>query len=236
MGRYAEALMGAALAALPSHSLLAQQMPVREDGVSLGEIDYLLQPPHGAALHIELAVKIYIVLQGDSGPSYVGPGLRDALILKLDKLFRHQLHLADHDVVRAQFPTSTDYQPMCWLRGWMFYRMPGEAASPLLATDHLRGWWRCWGEALPAQRTDSVWRSLPRADWMAPGTAQHDDLSLADWQAQAEPYFAATDRPIMVAEYAPLAEGGTEIARGMVLPAGWPDPAMLATLMARASG
>ena len=36
----------------------------------------------------------------------------------------------------------------------------------------------------------------------------------------------------MVAEYAPYAEGGHELAHGMILTPGWPDPVRLARLRA----
>jgi hypothetical protein len=234
VGRYAESLMQAALSHLPAHTLLASQLPVRLDGVSLGEYDFLLRAPD-ALLHIELAVKIYIALTTDIGLCYVGPGLHDALELKLARLFQHQLRLSTTPAGRTALPVDEPVQPMAWLRGWMFYREEGAAAWPVLAADHLRGWWRCWGEPLPRKRNDSLWRSLPKPDWLAPRIADGRAQPFDAWATQAGTHFAQSKHPILVAEYAPLDEGGAEIARGMVLSPDWPDPAWLGKLLAQLS-
>lgn len=233
LGRYAESLLQLALPLLPGHQLLASQLPVRSEGLSLGEIDYLLRPPDGPLLHIELAVKFFIALPTERGLVYVGPGLRDALELKLARLFAHQLQLAQWPAGRQALATDAPIQPMAWLRGRLFYRELDEAAPALLAADHLRGWWRCWGEALPQQRADSLWRALNKPDWLGRRAPDDQALPLADWQAQAARHFQHQHWPLQVAEYAPPAEGGAELARGMLLPAGWPSPAMLSSLLAR---
>ncbi|HEY9102812.1 DUF1853 family protein [Chitinimonas sp.] len=231
LGRYAEGLMQTALAALPGHQLLAHQLPVREGGVSLGEFDYLLARPGGLpALHIELAVKFYIALPTVQGLHYVGPGLHDALALKLARLNEHQLRLAQTPAGQAALPEGVIVEPMAWLRGRMFYREPDTPAGRELAADHLRGWWRCWGEALPRQRPDSRWRSLAKPDWLASTADDGRALSYRDWQQETARHFVHSHWPLLVAEYAPPEEGGAELARGMLLAPNWPDPAMLARL------
>lgn len=233
LGRYAEALMQLALAGLPAHRLLASQLPVREAGISLGEYDYLLEQPSGEILHIELAVKFFIALPLGGALCFVGPGLRDALELKLAHLLGHQLRLSQLPAGRAALGSSQALAPMAWLRGRLFYRDPASAAPAFLAADHLRGWWRCWGEPLPQTRADSLWRCLDKRDWLAASPPEAPALSQADWQAALARHFAHSARPLQVAEYAPAAAGGHEIARGMVLPADWPSPAMLASLLGR---
>lgn len=231
LGRHAESLLRTGLAHLPGHALLASQLPVRDGGISLGEYDFLLQPPDAAPLlHIELAVKFYVALPHAGGLHYVGPGLRDALDLKLARLFGHQLRLAATPAGRDALPApAAGVQPMAWLRGWMFYRDPADTPWPGLAADHLRGWWRRWGEAWPCSRPDGRWRALAKPDWLAPRQAGAADL--AALQAEAARHFAAAPQPLMVAEYAPPAEGGHELARGLVLPADWPQPGRLESLL-----
>ena len=223
LGRYAEDLMRLALIHLPGHDLLASQLAVREAGRSLGEYDFLLRPPAGRVWHIELAVKFYLALPDTQGPFLVGPGLHDALSLKLARLLHHQLQLPHTAAGQAALDGMGPVQAMPWLRGRMFYREPLSPAPAMLATDHLRGWWRCWGEAWPQTRPDSLWCGLPKRLWLAPQQADGDAQSLDGLRAQLAQHFAASARPVMVAEYAPLAAGGQELARGMVLPAGWPE-------------
>ncbi|GAB3260267.1 DUF1853 family protein [Chitinimonas naiadis] len=234
LGRYAEGLMQAAFAQLPGHRLLANQLAVREQGTSLGEYDFLLAQPDGLpALHIELAVKFYIALPTEQGLYYVGPGLRDALELKLARLYEHQLRLSHTPAGQAALPEPLAISPMAWLRGRMFYRNEQEQAWAALANDHQRGWWRCWGEELPRSQADSRWRSLHKAHWLAPDLAASEALGFKDWQHQAANHFLHSKWPLMVAEYAAPEAGGQELARGMVLAPDWPDPAMLQRLCGR---
>ncbi|WP_374349685.1 DUF1853 family protein [Chitinimonas sp.] len=234
LGRYAEQLMHTALTSLPQHRLLASQLPVRVNGISHGEFDFLLQADRGHCLHIELAVKIYLVLDTSTGVHCVGPGLRDAFDLKLDRLCHHQLGLAASAAGRACLPGGIhgDIEAMAWLRGWLFYRDPQQpaAAHPALADSHLRGWWRRWGEELPQTRSDSRWRMLGKQDWLASHAAAHDSGNLAALQAALAHYFAHSEVAVMVAEYAPPEAGGAELARGMLVAAHWPPAGMLGQL------
>ncbi|MGQ5521710.1 DUF1853 family protein [Chitinimonas sp. PSY-7] len=233
LGRYAEALLQTALGNLPGHQLLASQLPVRDNGISLGEIDYLLRPPQGPLLHIELAVKFFIALPTDHGLRYVGPGLRDALKLKLVRLFQHQLQLANSPAGQLALGNNLPVQPMTWLRGRMFYRELDTAAPAFLAADHLRGWWRCWGEDIPKQRADSLWRSLNKPDWLGYRALDNRALPFTEWQVQTAHHFNHPHWPLQVAEYAPEHEGGHELTRGMLLPPMWPSEPMLKSLLAR---
>jgi hypothetical protein len=236
LGRYAEGLMRTGLDHLPGHTLVASQLPVRSGGISEGEYDFLLQAPGIAGLlHIELAVKIYLAVPTAHGVRYVGPGLRDAFDVKLARLSQHQLQLSTTPAGRAALPLPGPVQPMAWLRGWLFYRNAGDVAKaqPALAADHLRGWWRCHGEALPQSRADSRWRTLSKWQWLASGHAAAATARFEEWSSTLDLHFAARRTPVMVAEYAPPAEGGYELARGMIVPADWPDPALLAALESR---
>lgn len=234
LGRYAEGLMGEALARLPQHQLIASQVPIRQGGVSLGEYDFLLaQTSPLPTLHIELAVKFFIALPVEGTLYYVGPALRDSLEIKLAHLLQHQLRLSQTAAGRAALPLATEIQPMAWVRGRMFYPAIPAAPWSQLARDHLRGWWRRCGDELPNQHPNSTWRVLTKPNWLAPDTADSSTLSASQLQDRIRAHFAERDWPMMVAEYAPADAGGTEIARGMLLPANWPDPARLAALRAK---
>ncbi|MDK2122963.1 DUF1853 family protein [Parachitinimonas caeni] len=233
LGRYAERLMQATLQHLPDHRLLAHQLAVHENGISKGEYDFLVSEPAGEIWHLELAVKIYVALPLDGTLHYLGPGLRDALRIKLARLFDHQLRLAFSTAGRAALPVQTSVRPLAWLRGWMFYRDPNHLPWSGLAAAHLRGWWRRWGEDLPRQRQDSRWRYLPRQNWMAPRSARPEDPEFSRWIDTLHTSDTQHSRPVMVAEYAPPEEGGAELARGLLLPRDWPDSKALNALLAR---
>ncbi|MBV1774976.1 DUF1853 family protein [Burkholderiaceae bacterium DAT-1] len=230
LGRYAEHLMQHHLARLPDLKVLAAQHTLKQNGRTLGELDFLIRWPDAQLLHIELSVKIYIAFEQKHRVDYIGPGLRDALILKLRKLQRHQLQLTQREDVQSMLGIDHAADSLAWIKGWIFYRNPSEIpVSCLLNPAHLKGWWRHAGEPWPSHSIDSRWRILARHEWMAPRTGTDVAEVLATVQKRVQS--CQLQRPIMLAEYAPPDAGGCELARGLVLPDGWPDPVKLDQLL-----
>lgn len=220
LGRYAETLFADGLQRLPGHRLLLSQYPVREQGRSVGEFDFVLQRPDGSRWHIELTVKFYLGLALPDGRlAWIGPGLRDNWARKEARLFRHQLRLsatpAGQAAVAAIDGEVVQPWPCAWLRGRLFLRQPP-------ADDPLYGWWRCLSETWPRRSPESGWRILARRDWMAPRRA---DLLLdeAEVRAQVEARLTAGEGPLLVAEY--QRDSGQELVRGFVVPDDWPERA-----------
>lgn len=234
LGRYAEFLLGEALARLPDVRLLASQLAVQDGGRSLGEYDFLVaQPAPQPLLHIELAVKFFIALPVGERLYYVGPALRDSLEIKLAHLFDRQLRLSQTPAGRAALPQAGRVSPMAWLRGRLFYPASHPAAWSMLASDHLRGWWRRADEAIPSTDPKSTWRVLAKPNWLAPDTSAEPPINADELARYVAQHFAAHPWPLMLAEYAPIEAGGKEMARGMVLPANWPPAPLLEKLTAQ---
>lgn len=261
LGRYAEALMAHALRALPDATLLGRNLVVQAADRTLGEFDFLLREADGRLLHLELAVKLYLALpQADGPPLLVGPGLRDALPLKLRALQR-QCRLAQTPQGQAILAglasplASSSVQVLAWLRGWVFFPMdvfPMSTDSlahphhPLraeeLAAQAPQGWWQVWNGRLPAPHTPILgathrqqrrWRWLARPDWLAPGQADASAVAPAELEAQLQQHFQASTTPCLLAEYPAASEGSAEMSRGFVLPPGWPQADALAALRQR---
>lgn len=80
-----------------TYEVLAYNLPIRKNKISLGEIDFILQHTFNKTLiHLELTYKFYIII--DDGiakieDKLIGPNYRDTFILKRDKLKVHQLLL-----------------------------------------------------------------------------------------------------------------------------------------------
>lgn len=228
LGFYAERLL-AFWFGLASHiELVAANLPVRDGGKTVGELDFLLRVD-GAPLHLEAASKFY--LQLESGGAWVGASLRDALLLKAGKT-RQQLQLSRHPA--ACLPDGfAGCEVAARTSGWLF--SPPQAAATRLAAplnaEANRGWWITCDDDWPQQAADSRWCQLPRLRWLAPALLDADDtLSLAELQG-ASRQFAA---PQLVAELQPRGDGRwQEVARGFVTPRDWPQPALLAPLLAR---
>ncbi|MGH8352425.1 MAG: DUF1853 family protein, partial [Pseudomonas sp.] len=91
LGLYYERLWQFALRAAPGIELLAANLPIRQAGQTLGELDLLLRDREGVH-HLELAIKLYLgppQADGRDPAHWLGPGSRDRLDLKLDHLSQH---------------------------------------------------------------------------------------------------------------------------------------------------
>ncbi|MFC4160221.1 DUF1853 family protein [Chitinimonas lacunae] len=219
LGHYAEALFGDGLRRLPAHRLLLCQHPIREQGRSIGEFDFVLERPDGGCWHIELTVKFYLGVETSVGHiAWVGPGLRDNWARKEARLFGHQLPLADTAAGQAALAAlGVTTQALAWLRGRLFLRAP-----PL--NDPLYGWWRRFDEEWPQHGTDSGWRILARRDWMAPRQGG-ELLSETEVRQALGQQLIGGARPLLLGEYDRAS--GSERSRGFVVPTDWPRLAAL---------
>ncbi|VWD14502.1 DUF1853 family protein [Burkholderia lata] len=233
LGRYAECLLEYFLTHGPSLRLVAANLPLRSNGKTLGEVDFLVDAPDGQRLHWELAVKCYLCAPVQAGASladFVGPNLVDRFDRKRSRLLEHQLRLGDRDgFARLGYGAPSDAQ--MFIKGWLFYPhgAPLPSVSAEIAPDHPRGFWLThaqWPAWAAAQRAGVAWSVLPRLAWLAPRRAA------ADSGFEPEPLSTALELPsVLSAREAPALIGihekggdGTwrEMARGFVVPDDWP--------------
>lgn len=187
LGLYYERLWQFALAQAPDVELLVANLPIRQGGQTLGELDLILRDAEGVH-HLELAVKFYLGLQtGDRRrhDHWLGPGSHDRLDIKLQRLCEHQLRLSSSQQAQALLTelTCRQIKSALWLGGYLFQPWqdgcePPTGANPM----HLGGSWLRLCDWLHSAVTDSdaQWQPLPRQTWLAP--AQLEDSQL--WQAE----------------------------------------------------
>ena len=232
LGHYAERLLAFWFQQAPHIELVAANLPVQDaSGRTIGEFDFLIRLD-GEPLHVETASKFYLQL-GASLDSLVGPSLRDAWLLKARKL-QTQLQLSHHPVARRVLPPDfVGCASYARLAGWFFYP-EATLPTPPLAADQLQGWTCPLLESWPSSSPASRWIWLPRLSWLAPArvaeAAVREQHSLRQELQQAEV-------PQLVAELLPVGDGHwEEVARGFVVPPGWPAPARLHALHTRMTG
>lgn len=214
----------------PHYELVARNLPVRAEGRTLGEFDFLVRERgSGEWQHWEVAVKFFLGVQpGGQARHWIGPGLRDRLDLKLERLRTHQLRLALGPAGRRVLAEHglPSARPVCLVKGCLFY--PADAAvadwAPRdAATGHLQGWWQDhagflarWGD------TGLDWLRLPKANWM---TAVLADASMAQPAQPQDIRALLAGLPVAGGRSAVCVIGlrdGREVTRGFVVPAGWP--------------
>lgn len=196
LGLYYERLWQFLLYQVPDIDLLAANLPIRQAGQTLGELDLLLRDAEGVH-HLELAVKFYLGLdQGDGSrhEHWLGPGSHDRLDLKLTHLCQHQMPLTQQPQAVAVLRELT-CQPVhshFWLGGYLFRPWPAGCDGPRdCEPHHLQGRWlrlSQW-QAFERQRPGARWQPLARQRWLAPARIQGEELwsqsEFAAWLAKA---------------------------------------------------
>ena len=227
LGLYYERLWQFALQQAPGIEVLAANLPIREGGRTLGELDLVLRDAEGDH-HLELAVKFYLgpsTAGGHDPQAWLGPGCEDRLGTKLAHLAAHQLPMSAHPsaqvALRALGVEALDAH--AWLSGYLFYPQTGPALPPQGAYGaHLRGHWiyqRDWSPDPTA-----VWQPLPRGAWLAPARCRAPDYpsatALADWQQTLSPTTPAQ----LLVRLAPDSTGiWHEEERFFLVPDTWPQ-------------
>ena len=242
LGLYAEKLLGFYLR--QNGRLFATNIQVRAGAnATIGEFDYLLFDPNGAALmHWEFATKFYLLesqrglLSGAQADCFVGPNLADTLGAKMGKIMDRQLQLSRHPAAQPHLPMPVS-QAQALVKGWLFYRDPAVLvpAAMGVAPDHCRGFW-CTGSELAADvaaerssnEADVVFAILPRLQWLAPAALpMASTLSSAQLQIALAASFATDPAPLLIAVIKrqdgqrESAEIGLECSRGFVVPDDW---------------
>ncbi|WP_052692074.1 DUF1853 family protein [Teredinibacter purpureus] len=158
LGVYFEQLIAFALQSLPAvktnrPALLAQNIQINEDGITAGEFDFLLQDQQNQLLHVEAAVKFFLLPQKASLPydpmHWLGPNAKDKLGLKIDHLLAKQLTLFQRSKAARKKalqlngnPTSCEAQSQYLVKGMFFIHWSALIAQPAIANaECLMGHW-----------------------------------------------------------------------------------------------
>lgn len=85
-------------------TLLAANLPARNNGRDLGEFDLIYQHPDMGIVHLEIASKYYLArdTHASEWSTWLGPGKKDRLDLKLNHSINKQMNLADQPIALEQ--------------------------------------------------------------------------------------------------------------------------------------
>ena len=146
LGIFNETLWQFLLSQLPDSQTIAANLQVNGEKkgqpATLGEYDLIYQLKN-QFIHRELAVKFYLGMPGEAGNTmgspwrhWVGPGLRDRLDRKMDRLLHHQAMLSDSHEGQEALLTLGIVLPMVkevLIQGRLFYPLyPLSTDEPLI--------------------------------------------------------------------------------------------------------
>ena len=169
---------------------------------------------------------------GRSRPAYglIGPGTKDRLDLKLDKVFQHQLLLGNTSAGRQALPAGLlPDKAQAFIKGYLFYHASSASLLPVpgVSATHLSGWWvRHACEPLPQASAESRWIMQPRLRWLAPARLRDDAevMSYAMLSIRLNQHFSLSREALLLFEMVQMKTGvWQEISRGFVVCASWPD-------------
>nr|WP_082708913.1 DUF1853 family protein [Marinobacterium profundum] len=229
LGLYYEDLVATLLNDTLAPEPVHRNLQCVHDGITAGEFDFLYSSA-GQWFHLETAVKFYLCCGNGSALSdFVGPGRRDRLDIKWQRLQQHQLVLAHHPAGKAaldrlgiEFP-----QPKLLMPGYLFYRAGQNMIDSRLHCDispeHLRGWWLPIGELERLQSSpEQRYAVLPKLCWLPP--ARRDETETLNWQGLYA-YLLQQPEPTLVAQLSRLTLEDSrcwgETGRGFVVPDDW---------------
>ncbi len=238
LGLYYERLWQFALQASPDVEVLAANLPIRQQGHTLGELDLLLRDEQGVH-HLELAIKFYLGLgscNSRAPNNWLGPGSHDRLDIKLDHLSRHQLPLSGRDEALPSLAPLNIRQPRAalWLSGYLFYPWQVPIDSPQDSNpEHLRGRWvhqQHWDEFADRQ-PDGRWQALARHRWLSPACIEADELWTAGHFRQWRQALPEDAQAQLLVRLEADAEGlWREVERVFLVSDAWPQTGSKAAL------
>lgn len=226
LGHYFEKLYQFLMTKLMGWNLLLANLQIREDGLTLGELDFVLQnPATGAVEHHEIAVKFYLGMPlPDGNARWYGPNAQDRLDLKTDRIRHHQLQLTDKTAARSALADAGIHtRPVrrLFMPGYLFYPAHISVSTPESAPpEHARGIWCRAGTLTPNDLAN--WSVLNKPHWLGPCqqtiAPDPDDAVATLRQVQ----LGGPPRLLAKMQERPNGAGWQETERLFIVPEHWP--------------
>ncbi|WP_019605125.1 DUF1853 family protein [Teredinibacter turnerae] len=208
LGIYFEQQLAKAFNQAPEHwRICLRNYPIYAGKRTMGELDFLLEAADKTLLHVEAAIKFYLLTPTATSPAawsnWVGPNAADRLDIKLERMLSHQLPMAasvaaELNEAAAREP-GADIQSLYLMKGVFFSHWQTAPKRPAKAyAGATTGEWmyesEFWRELARGER---LWRPLSKLEWLAatkPGWLIEPDTMLdhnriASFLTQAERAF-----------------------------------------------
>lgn len=164
------------LSANPRFEILAENLQIIRDGITLGEFDFIVRDNvEGRILHIELAFKFYLGIRNNGDYrnylSWVGPNRNDTLALKLQKLGEKQFFLlksnaAKEQLARMGIEADTVRQALC-LKGQLYTPTGWNPKEEDVNLGAVHGRWIPFKDFEPERFENALFLLPEKMDWIA---------------------------------------------------------------------
>ncbi|MEX2380582.1 MAG: DUF1853 family protein [Vicingaceae bacterium] len=216
LGKYAEKLLQMFFEHHPNFKLIAQNIQLVKDKLTVGEIDYLLYDlKKDKHIHLEFALKFYLQTVWKGKVTFLGPNVKDSLSKKSQKLIKRQSQLLiQHADLLPTDLRSIDFQPQIWMKGVRFYPFQGNENYT-----HSRAWWLNIENIEFLQQADFTFELINhKKDWIFPyykaSSVEFETLS-----SKAKKYLEQKANALMVVRR----KGGEVVDRGFIMRTDWPN-------------
>lgn len=205
LGIYFEQELAKAFNLAPEHwRICLKNYPIYAGKRTLGELDFLLEAADKTLLHVEAAIKFYLLTPTAATPvawsNWVGPNAADRLDIKLERMLGHQLPMAASATAElteaAEREAGAVIQSLYLMKGVFFSHWQTTPKLPAKANaGATTGEWmyesEFWRELAKGER---LWRPLSKLEWLAatkPGwlvepDAMLDHTRVSSFMAQTE--------------------------------------------------
>jgi len=215
VGAYFEQLLHYWLLHVRKLEIVATRLQLKDDKITVGEIDFLYRDETELLVHCEVAVKYYLHVQGRSPSEFPGPNARDNYEAKTTQLFTKQLFASEGriDGVDARIGL---------MKGMIFYRNGEPRAQHLarLPENHAHGRWIHEDELDTLSSPTNCFALADKPHWLAP-VADADLVDFNELSQVLREHFDDAAHPVMLSVRAGD-HRDVEVERLFVVSRHWP--------------
>lgn len=229
LGQYFERLYQSLIEDLLGWEILLKNQPVRHNGITLGELDFVVRnPADNAVEHHEIAVKFYLGHHAadQETPLWYGPNSRDRLDIKTRRLLDHQSQMTLRPETRnllGSLGIETPVRPRVFMPGYLFYPLAETLPTPPdVPPEHLRGHWLYMDDVERMADDAERWVPLTKPHWLGPWRQKQAPEGGQTEQALEVVRSARVPRLFARLEPSPIDGCWQETSRIFVVPETWP--------------
>lgn len=173
LGKRAESFFELAINLSDEYTGLAGGIQINQNGITLGEIDFLLEEKEtGKIIHVELVYKylLYDPAIPIEEERWIGPNRKDSLLKKVDRMRTQQLPLLHLPETLRQLESFQIYaegarQEVSFLGSLFLPKHFNFEAIPLINRECIAGYWIHAEEFTASEYSSSLFYTPKKPDW-----------------------------------------------------------------------